>query len=59
MISTQEGCQASLSLETLAALLPPEENQAARNRPAFDCVACGERAVERRDRRAGEGGVHL
>ena len=43
-----EGCQASLSLETLAALLPPEENQAARNRPAFDCVACGER-VARRD----------
>ena len=42
------GCQASLSLETLAALLPPEENQAARNRPAFDCVACGER-VARRD----------
>ena len=26
----------------------PEENQAARNRPAFDCVACGER-VARRD----------
>ena len=43
-----EGCQASLSLETLAALLPPDENQAARNRPAFDCVACGER-VARRD----------
>ena len=34
-----EGCQASLSLETLAALLPPEENQAARNRS-------GERPVD-------------
>ena len=38
--------QATLSLETLAALCLPE-NQAARNRPAFDC-ACGER-VARRD----------
>ena len=43
-----EGCPASLALETLAALLPPEANEAARNRPAFDCVACGER-VARRD----------